>query len=78
MDDSGKSQPRKRPGAAFYKTKFDPKWSQEWSFIKRGNDSFHFLCTVCNKNVPCNHQGLADVERHLRSIVTIKMHTSIV
>ena len=52
MDDSSESKPRKRPGAAFYKTKFDPKWSQEWPFIEHRKDSFHFLCTVYNKNVP--------------------------
>ena len=65
--DSSESKPRKKSGAAFYKTKFDLGWSQEWSFIKRGMDLFHFLCTVCNTNVPRNYQGLAVVKRHLQS-----------
>ena len=56
----------KKSGAKFYKTKFDHQWRKQWPSIKMGKDQFHLLCTVCNKHIPCSHQGLFDVKGDLQ------------
>ena len=57
----------KKSGAKFYTTKFDQQWTKERPFIKMGKNQFHFLCTVCNKQLACSHQGLFDVKRHVQA-----------
>ena len=59
----------KRPkiGAARYGTKFSMDWKADFPFIEPGNPEYSFYCNVCNKDVTCHHQGIADVKRHEKS-----------
>ncbi|XP_058847956.1 uncharacterized protein LOC117412816 isoform X2 [Acipenser ruthenus] len=62
---SGKS--RTKCGAATYKSKFQPGWTTEWPFIKKGLTQHHFWCEICRTENACYHMGHADVERHIES-----------
>ena len=56
----------KKAGAAVYHTKFNHSWTKTYPFVRevRG-DPYKFLCTVCGRQVACDHQGKCDVERHI-------------
>jgi hypothetical protein len=63
------SNSKKYGGAAIYKTKFNAKWQEKWSFIIPVKNNPHlFHCTACNKDASCGHQGETDVMRHIDSI----------
>lgn len=58
-------------GAAVYKTKFSKDWSKKWPFIcEVQGKPYLFECTICKRQVGCEHQGQHDVERH----ITTEMH----
>ena len=67
--DPGPSKRMKVPGkagAAVYKTKFNKAWTSSYPFISGvKGDPYKFLCTVCQRQVACEHQGKRDVERHI-------------
>ena len=53
-------------GAAVYRTKFNRGWSKTYPFIVGVKaDPFKFLCTICQRQIACEHQGKRDVERHI-------------
>ena len=56
-------------GAAKYHSCFQKAWSKEWSFIVALNGPHSFHCVICNRDVTCPHQGRADVERLIKSIL---------
>jgi len=62
-------------GAASYGTKFTSEWTGLFPFISKGQKDpvYSFYCRVCQKDVSCRHQGIADVRRHAKS----GSHTSI-
>ena len=63
---SKKPKLTKMRGAAAYRTKFNKEWMQKYLFIRevRG-DAYSFLCTICERQVSCSHQGKRDVELHI-------------
>ena len=69
---TGDSPPFKRSrlaGAATYGTKFKTDWKAEFPFLTEGHldPVYNFYCKVCQKDISCRHQGIADVRRHERS-----------
>ena len=56
----------KLAGASKYGSRYQQKWEQEFPFIKRGiQDSvYSFYCKVCQRDIRCRHQGIADLKRH--------------
>ena len=69
---AGGSPPFKRSklaGAATYGTKFKPEWKAEFSFLTEGHldPVYNFYCKICQKDISCRHQGIADVRRHEKS-----------
>jgi len=56
-------------GAATYGTKFKEDWMNEFSFVIKGHQDpvYSFHCKVCQKDVSCRHQGIADIRRHEKS-----------
>ena len=55
-----------KAGAAVYRTKFNRGWSKTYPFIVGVKaDPFKFLCTICQRQIACEHQGKRDVERHI-------------
>lgn len=55
-----------KAGAAVYQTKFNRAWTKTYPFILGvKGDPYKFLCTVCQRQVACEHQGKHDVERHV-------------
>ena len=61
-----KPKTTKLKGAAVYKTKFSKDWTRKWPFVRevRGKP-YLFECTICNRQLGCEHQGQHDVERHI-------------
>ena len=60
------SSKRMKLGAAVYKTKFNHSWKSLYPFINEvKGDPYKFFCSVCSRNVSCDHQGKRDVERHV-------------
>lgn len=59
----------KRSRAATYGTKFNLEWNAHFPFISNGHQDpvYSFYCGVCQKDVSCRHQGIADVKRHVKS-----------
>ena len=56
----------RKAGATVYKTKFNHQWIKTFPFIREvKGDPYKFFCTVCGRQVACNHQGRRDVERHV-------------
>ena len=64
-----RSQNKQVKGAAKYRSYFQKAWSKGWSFIVALNDPHSFHCVICNRDVTCPHQGRADVERLIKSIL---------
>ena len=61
----GPSKRMKKVGAAAYRTKFNHSWTKSYPFVREvKGDPYKFLCTVCGRQVACDHQGKRDVERH--------------
>ena len=56
----------KLAGASKYGSRYQPKWEQEFPFIKCGiQDSvYSFYCKVWQRDISCRHQGIADLKRH--------------
>lgn len=71
VDASSYSPPYKRSrltGAATYGTRFKPEWMSQFPFLTEGHldPEYSFYCKVCQKDISCRHQGIADVRRHER------------
>ena len=70
-DDEGPGSPKRmkglgKAGAAVYRTKFNRAWTKTYPFIAEvKGDPYKFLCTVCQRQVACEHQGKHDVDRHI-------------
>ena len=57
-------------GAATYRSKYNPKWQQEFPCVQPVRDDPHcFYCSVCEKKLACHHSGKTDVTNHLMSRV---------
>ncbi len=57
-------------GAASYGSKYNEEWESEFPFVSRGrgyDKVYSFYCKVCEKDVSCRHQGIADLKRHEKS-----------
>lgn len=55
-------------GSATYRSKFNPKWQQEFPCIQPVRDDPHyFYCSVCEKKLTCHHSGKGDVTNHLKA-----------
>ena len=56
----------KTVGAAKYRTKFHQEWTKLYPFVQEVYDNpYKFQCTVCMRQVACDHQGKRDIERHM-------------
>ena len=70
-DDEGPGSPKRmkglgKAGAAVYRIKFNRAWTNTYPFIAEvKGDPYKFLCTVCQRQVACEHQGKHDVDRHI-------------
>ena len=55
-----------KTGAAAYGTKYKPVWRKNFPFVSRGHKDtvYSFYCSVCERDVSCSHQGVADIKRH--------------
>ena len=53
-----------KSGAPRYLTSFQPEWSKEWPFVKKGSTSHYFWHDNCRVEHCCGHQGRTGVERH--------------
>lgn len=60
---------KKRPlaGAATYRCSFKNEWTVKWPFITVGTTSSYYWCSLCRQEMSCCHQGIADVQRHIKS-----------
>ena len=59
---------KKHTGASKYKTSFKNEWGQRYPGISGiKNDRSMFRCNVCQRNLSCDHQGEADIKRHVMS-----------
>ena len=56
-----------------YHTRFHREWTKIWPFIVQISDNpFMFQCTLCLRQISCEHMGKADVEWH----ISTPMHVS--
>ena len=63
---------KKFAGAATYTSKFKDEWLQKYKGeVQGGLKDSEFRCTICNDHYNCAHQGVSDVDRHIRSKVHI-------
>lgn len=69
IEDAPSPKRSKVAGAAIYGTKFNSEWTAHFPFISNGHQDpvYSFYCGVCQKDVSCHHQGIADVRRHVKS-----------
>ena len=69
------SKRSKLAGAATYGSKFNPDWTRMYPCVSRGHqdNTYSFYCSICEKDVSCHHQGLADVKRHCVNATHIKL-----
>ncbi|KAG1699855.1 Methylthioribulose-1-phosphate dehydratase [Nymphon striatum] len=67
-EDETKFSVKKFRGASMYNTKFNPKWTAKYPcIIPDENSELCFWCLCCNRSISCKHQGLTDVERHIKT-----------
>jgi len=64
VDRAGK---RKACGADTYRCTFKNEWTTKWPFITKGTSSSYYWCSVCRQENSCAHQGVTDVNRHVKS-----------
>ncbi|XP_073727861.1 uncharacterized protein [Misgurnus anguillicaudatus] len=65
VDNTGKK--KALSGAATYRCTFKSEWSAKWPFITLGTTSSYYWCSVCRQESSCAHQGVTDVNRHIKS-----------
>lgn len=71
--DKGRENQSKISNSKKYSSRYQIEWRKQWPFIQPATGSeTNFFCTVCNRQVSCAHQGIKDVERHIKS----SMHES--
>lgn len=58
---------RSLAGAATYRCSFKNEWTVKWPFIRVGTTSSYYWCSLCRQENSCCHQGIADVQRHIKS-----------
>lgn len=47
-----------------YKQKYKIQWESELKWLRRGNDDFHAICTLCKTNLNVGKGGIKDLRRH--------------
>ena len=64
-DDEGPGSPKRMEKLVLPCIEQRP-WTKTYSFIAEvKGDPYKFLCTVCQRQVACEHQGKHDVDRHI-------------
>ncbi|XDV20058.1 hypothetical protein PO909_025440, partial [Leuciscus waleckii] len=67
VDKTGGNLKKALSGAATYRFILKVSGQPKWPFITIGTNNSYYWCSVCGQENSCVHQGVTDVNRHIKS-----------